>query len=430
MTTSEPPSAAADADADADAAADLSGAIDASSMSELLALLVPALHPDRRASDNAKSSILRTISALARRVDSPGARRAWPALSRLLGPAGARPSGMAAVGPRRELVRALEALSSRPDLAASAGSATAILIELNARDSVALDEPDFRRVVPAYNSLSEGTCWADIIASGGTECWGKGSDGSASLGGMLAAAPVAHHCFHAMYDQELAVRGAAAAALKRLAREAAVVARERPADDAQEARCPWEGLMRTVVMPGLRAGMACRTEVVRKGYISLLREALSAYQAGDRDSEDSKANVNSASVVPSDLWILAREDEPESDFFLNACHIQIHRRARALAKARKVIEDSETAAAAGTAETAIAATPAAGTGTQRPQSNSRKTRDLFYPRALFAFPPRPLPPPARAASTARIDQRQRGRSGGPSYPADVRHRATSAVDAL
>lgn len=375
------------------------GAVDASSLSTLVALLVPSLQPDRRASDEAKSSILRTVSALARRVDSPGARRAWPSLSRLLGPAGARPSGMAAAGPRGELVRALEALASRPDLEASAGPAVSLVVELNARDAVALDEPDFSRAVPAYNSLSEGSSWADVVAAGGVavrkvgggdamamdgENESEGEDevtaaaaaaavAKAPLGGLLAAAPVAQHCFHCMHDQEVAIRGAAGAALKRLARE--VAARERASPGARAGgrgagerreRCPWEGLMRTVLMPGLRAGMACRTETVRKGYISLLRETVSAYQETADGGEGSDGTVvaaggaagagselSSSSVVPADLWVLARADDPESDFFLNACHMQVHRRARALAKARKAIEDAEAAAATTTTRTTM-----------------------------------------------------------------------------
>lgn len=326
--------------------------IDPSSMSELLALLVPSLHPDRHASDEAKSSILRTVSALAPRVDVPGARRAWPTLSRLLGPAGARPSGIAASGPRNELVRALQALANRPDLATCASPAVSILSDLNARDSVALDEPDFSRVVPAYNSLSEGTGWAGVVTSGCNEYWVRG-EGTTPLGGILAAAPVVHHCFHSMHDQEVAVRGAAAAALKRLAREA-MAARKQQAEDDDPKRCPWVGLMRTVVMPSLRAGMACRTEIVRKGYISLLRETLSAYQSveGDAGSRVVVSSTNDlASMIPSDLWILARADDPESDFFMNACHMQVHRRARALARARKTIEDSEVSAASSAAGT-------------------------------------------------------------------------------
>lgn len=354
--------------------------VDAASMSKLVSLLVPSLQPDRRASDEAKSAILRTVSALARRVDSAGARRAWPLLSRLLGPAGARPSGMAAAGPRGELVGALEALAGRPDLAASAGPAVFLVAELNARDAMALDEPDFGRAVPAYNSLSEGTGWEDVIVAGGdrsesaaaTAMAEEGVTVAAPLGGLLAAAAVAQHCFHGMHDQEVALRGAAGAALKRLVRD--VAARERASAvgrsaraagaaagaETRDERCPWEGLMRTVLMPGLRAGMACRTETVRKGYISLLRETVSAYQAqdggshGDEEGSGARAEITggSSSVIPTDLWILARADDPESDFFLNACHMQVHRRARALAKARKAIEDGEEAAAAAAAAAA------------------------------------------------------------------------------
>ncbi|CAN0477672.1 unnamed protein product, partial [Hapterophycus canaliculatus] len=153
-----------------------------------------------------------------------------------------------------------------------------------------------------------------------------------------------------MHDQEVALRGAAGAALKRLVRE--VSARERASAAKGKKRCPWEGLMRTVVMPGLRAGMACRMEIVRKGYISLLRETVSVYQAAAAAAAaaaagggvDGAEHIGSAAVVPTDLWTLARADDPESDFFLNACHMQVHRRARALAKARKAIEDFEAAA--------------------------------------------------------------------------------------
>lgn len=340
--------------------------VDASSMSQLITLLMPALQPDRRASDEAKSSVLRTVSALARRVDSAGARRAWPALSRLLGPAGARPSGMAAAGPRGELVRALEAVASRSDLAVSAGPAVAFVANLSARDAVALDEPDFAKAVPAYNSLSEGTGWEDVVTAGAKSDNTSLATDATCIGGALAATPVAQHCFHAMHEQEVALRGAAGAALKRLVREVAVREREAAAALAAgggvgDVRCPWEGLMRTVVMPGMRAGMACRTEAVRKGYISLLRETVSVYQVDGGVVQS--ASCGSSSVVPSDLWILARDDDPESDFFLNACHMQVHRRARALAKARKVIEDSEAeataAAGAVTADGGDMITPAA-----------------------------------------------------------------------
>lgn len=332
---------------------DNSGAVDASSMSKLIVLLIPSLQPDRRATDEAKSSILCTVGALARRVDPAGARRAWTSLSRLLGPAGARPSGMAAAAPRGELVRALEALACRPDLAASSGRAVSLVTELNAQDAVALDEPDFARVVPAYNSLSEGSGWEDVITAGGNAGEAGTEDMVTALGGMLAAAPVAQHCLHCMHNQEVALRGAAGAALKRLVREVSV--REKTSAAGGDERCSWEGLMRTVVMPGLRAGMACRTEIVRKGYIALLRETVSMYQEsaaesigeGSKEGDTGIDKGGSASVVPSDLWVLARADDPESDFFLNACHMQVHRRARALAKARKAIEESEAAAAIG-----------------------------------------------------------------------------------
>ncbi|CAN0097927.1 unnamed protein product, partial [Ectocarpus sp. 12 AP-2014] len=338
------------------------GAVDPASMSKLVALLIPSLQPDhRRGSDEAKISIIRAVAALALRVDSPGARKAWPALSRLLGPAGARPSGMAAAAPRGELVRALEALAGRPDLAPAAAAAVALVVELNARDAVALDEPDFGRVVPAFNSLSEGTGWADIVAAGGAAesvpvRAGEDVVAAGALGGALAATPVAHHCLHAMHDQEVALRGAAGAALKRLVRESAT-GRDFTSvagTTTSTVRCPWEGLMRTVVMPGLRAGMACRVEAVRKGYISLLRETVSVYQAaasggggggGGGVGDGGGERVGAAAVVPTDLWALARADDPESDFFLNACHMQVHRRARALAKARKAIEDFEAASA-------------------------------------------------------------------------------------
>ncbi|CAN0538062.1 unnamed protein product, partial [Ectocarpus sp. 12 AP-2014] len=338
------------------------GAVDPASMSKLVALLIPSLQPDhRRGSDEAKISIIRAVAALALRVDSPGARKAWPALSRLLGPAGARPSGMAAAAPRGELVRALEALAGRPDLAPAAAAAVALVVELNARDAVALDEPDFGRVVPAFNSLSEGTGWADIVAAGGAAesvpvRAGEDVVAAGALGGALAATPVAHHCLHAMHDQEVALRGAAGAALKRLVRESAA-GRDFTSvagTTTSTVRCPWEGLMRTVVMPGLRAGMACRVEAVRKGYISLLRETVSVYQAaasggggggGGGVGDGGGERVGAAAVVPTDLWALARADDPESDFFLNACHMQVHRRARALAKARKAIEDFEAASA-------------------------------------------------------------------------------------
>ncbi|CAM9948890.1 unnamed protein product, partial [Choristocarpus tenellus] len=358
---------------DGDVACHQAGMIDAASMSQLIAILVPFLRPDRRASDVAKASILRTIAALANRADSPGARQAWSSLSRLLGPVGPRPSTMAAPLMRRELVGALKALGARVDLSSSAGPAMTLLGDLNALDASALDEPDFQRAVPAYNSLSEGSGWADVImaaqeTAAGDEEEGKSVEGHQEvgrLGGVLAVAPLVCHCLHTLHGAEVALRGAATAALKRLVREAAArggrgvslssvsSSSSRDQEILTLNRCPWEGLIRGFVMPGLRAGVACRSEVVRKGFISVLRETVANFHVmgaggdGDKTTRDGgeaspmegpKETMGVSSVVPVDLWVLASEEDPEVDFFLNACHIQVHRRARALARSTKASE--------------------------------------------------------------------------------------------
>lgn len=50
-----------------------------------------------------------------------------------------------------------------------------------------------------------------------------------------------------------------------------------------------------------------------------------------------------AGVLHLDLGALQRDDEPESDFFHNVTHIQVHRRTRALNRLRQALEAAERA---------------------------------------------------------------------------------------
>ncbi|CAM9433513.1 unnamed protein product, partial [Discosporangium mesarthrocarpum] len=336
-------------------------ALDAGSISQLIELLIPFLRPDRRsASEGVKCSVLGTVAALAGRADRAGALRAWLALCQLLGPSGPRPSVATAPPTRQQLVGALEALAARGDLGGAAGPAVNLLSGLNAFDPSTLDEFNYQLVVPAFNSLSEGSGWADVVEAEGGREFKQGPEESeeepSRLGGASAAAAIVHHCRHTLHGDDVALRGAAVAAMKRLINEAVKHIRGEDEGDVGQAptptkrsRSPWEILIRRAVMPGLRAGIAFRSEGARKGFITVLREAVVSFGA-KKEEDYGQTGVAAAvggggggvwAIVPVDLGVLASEADPEVDFFLNSCHIQVHRQARALARARGASRTSD-----------------------------------------------------------------------------------------
>jgi Down-regulated in metastasis len=337
------------ASATASAAAATDTGVDPATASKLVALLLPVLRAERASNRNnsaesGRIAVLRTVSALAPLLTDP--RAPWTALGRLLGPPAPRgnaggssgSSGGAPPAVRRAVVQALEALARHPMIADVAGPGLTVVQELNAYDEgrAGAEEPDFDRVVPALTALSD----SSSSSSGWTACTAPAVAAQRWDFAALAAAPAVHHCLHLLHSDELSLRGAATAALRTLVAVAAAeqkqelaAKRDAPQGDVNTtsaAQLPWRAVTDAVLLPALRAGCAGKGEAQRKPYLLVLQAVATSFAVDPKRP-----------ALPADLSVLARPLDPEADFFQNMCHLQTHRRARALLAVRRAVEAAE-----------------------------------------------------------------------------------------
>ncbi|CAM9357727.1 unnamed protein product [Chrysoparadoxa australica] len=279
-------------------------------ITKLATLLLPFLRPEKKVNDRMKIHVLGVYRSFSSSLESSAVRAHWGFLSKLLGPHGGLP-GMTDAMCRTELLKSITALAKHQCLSDDSRSQKALehsvglLGKLHARDEAAIEELDFSSIVSAFNSLSDGDGWERVLS---------GTDVSA------AALPLVYHCLQTLHSDELALRGAATAALSALAQTCA----------AADGNAPASHVMKAVLVPGLRSGMTCHHAVTRKGFLLTLAALVAAFPQ----------ETSTITTVPSDLGCLSRDDK-EADFFYNLCHLQLHRRVRALAAIRKQIEKIE-----------------------------------------------------------------------------------------
>ena len=231
-----------------------------------------------------------------------------------------------------------------------------------------------------------GLGWENLFASdenedaagGGSS--GGSSGGSAYLGVML----VVHQCFHGLYDEEVAIRAAAVASLRALVRllargpisaeasataaaatpgkpkphqkqkgaaaSAAAVAAEERVSALRAGRLH---VLFGVLLPQFKSAVRCRSEVARRGALSVIAELVRHFHAASpaaaflrglgpaNPAEDRRwTGAVSQGLVPfADLFPLLNDEDPEVDFFLNVAHVQLHRRARAMKRLARLLGD-------------------------------------------------------------------------------------------
>jgi len=141
--------------------------------------------------------------------------------------------------------------------------------------------------------------------------------------GVKALVPIVYSCLHLLYDSDGVLNRCAFKALHSL-----IV---RCIDEDAKARSEvsidnsWLRLIETTLVPALKVGITTRNVSVRRSFIRLLSEVSKGFAS------------HPSPHLYGDLHTLARSDNEELDFFLNITHIQIHRRARALSRLRKLL---------------------------------------------------------------------------------------------
>ena len=298
-------------------------------------LLKAAGRNARAASSSTTREALRVVAAACARSAAHGAqggddssagrnilREVMPPMCRLL-------ALMSDRNGRIALAAALEGAARLPAAGADQRQAAELLTKLNSWDEASLtDEPDYDARIGAFRSMNT-ALFASLQPA--------------------AVLPLAHQACYDLSSDDTALRTSASAALGELVKAAGAetcevdggVAAEVEGDtpggaEATGSVAP-DASLRTVM---LAAVFPAATDAVRRGALLARDEFLSLLRACALE----------LSYAPfSQLRALLSAD-PEVDFFLNATHVQRHRRIRALKRLATVLKSQAAREAAGEAE--------------------------------------------------------------------------------
>ena len=195
---------------------------------------------------------------------------------------------------RTALVNLLLQVSIHETAPAGFAQSVALLEDLNKWDTRRMDQYDFDSRLDAYQRLP---LFLEEPAN------------------VAHLAPLIYHLCMDLHDKEYSLRTAALGTLR----------------DFLKTPKHFDLLVH-VLVPCIKASMKSRDATVRGGFFLLLGDlALYAHT-------HLKTNEQQHSLLFGDLCVLNGDvRDPEQDFFVNISHLQIHRRARALAKARTML---------------------------------------------------------------------------------------------
>jgi U3 small nucleolar RNA-associated protein 20 len=130
-----------------------------------------------------------------------------------------------------------------------------------------------------------------------------------------------------LYDSDGVVSRASNNALKCLVATSSEIVSSNPGWENEMNQNPWVKLVETVVVPCLKVGITTKEIATRRIFVLLL-------------SHVARHFIGCKSVhLYGDLRCLIRDDDQDLDFFLNVTHVQLHRRARAFTRLRRIIFD-------------------------------------------------------------------------------------------
>ena len=275
-------------------------------METMCELLIPYLDINRGIPDVDKQRILDILEVMIVKVSPASAADHYSNLAALLGPCKAK-SGISSRELRKSLAQILSCIATTSYQIAI--PSTTLLTRLCAVSAKRIDEMDYDLVIPAISDLGNATGetgWLSLcsVDSGRTE--------------PFVLLPLMYACFNFLFDEDGVVSRGSFNALMALV----AVASSDPTGTARET---WKKLLEGCIVPLIKSGLSSHEEFTRRFYILLLKEII-------------QRNIEIPSpMLFSDLNCLIRDDEPDLDFFLNITHVQLHRRARALQRLRKVL---------------------------------------------------------------------------------------------
>ena len=286
----------------------------------LCELLVPFLSPCHRSSEQDHMNVMGILSVLIPRIEGPAILGYFSSLSRLFGPYKAQ-CGITSLAVRKSIALVIEAIAGA-GVDNKLQPVAKLTMRLCALHSRRVDEIDYDVVLAALNDLgttdrSQG--WLGIC----------GAHMSVEEADPTILSPLMCLCFHFLYDEDGVVSRASFKALKTLISCAAQEATNELSAEGQKALSEtpnkWVKLIETSVVPTCRSGLASKSKSVRRLFILLFAELARGFTGYPSPH------------LYGDLSFLIREDDSDLDFFLNATHVQIHRRSRAFQRLRTML---------------------------------------------------------------------------------------------
>lgn len=269
---------------------------------DLAALLLPFLEPGQGTSDEDKLNVLGILKRIICQVDHAGLRAVFDTISTVLGPNKGKP-GIESITVRKDVADLLEIITTRmPELS----DISSKISRMSAVNSKRVDEVDFETIIPELNSLNREDSNCDWQRLGSKD--------------PLQLAPIINLCFHYLYNDDGVLARASFNALKTAVIVSSKETRRNPG---------FIKVVESLIVPPSRAGLQARSATIRRFYVLLIREI--AVNFCDHDSPN----------LCGDLAVFIDEDNPDLDFFVGITHVQLHRRARAFQRLRRILNEDK-----------------------------------------------------------------------------------------
>jgi len=293
-------------------------------MENLCSLLVPLLKFDSHPN---QLYVVRTVNSLIPTLSTEAAMSHFHNLSKLLGP-NKNNVGITSNEHRQIISTAISAICSRDLGCPKLKLVAKAVVDVNAVSTSYVDEHDFERILPVLNGLgassnAEGS-WLDLSRVNIEELQNtynlpKTFDGTRIL------LPFIYTCFQLLYDSDGVISRASNKALKCLVTSSSELAQSNAQQTENAHRNPWVKLIETTVVPCLKIGIMTKEIAPRRNFVLLISHVTRHF-----------SDYNSVHLY-GDLNCLIRDDDQDLDFFLNMTHVQLHRRARALNRLRRLL---------------------------------------------------------------------------------------------
>ena len=269
-------------------------------------------------------NVLRILSVLLPKVDATTALSHFVSMSRLLSY-----DNWTRLSPstRREVTETMGVISQCEGMSPTLDRITRLLQELFAVHTKRVDEIDYDRVLPALSRLYDSGAssgWESLF----TYTTEDQPEVDHEQGDPQHLLPVIYACFALLQQEDVVVSRSAFKALRHFVKRPSS-ASEITREEISFEDVPMSKLIETSVVPSARSALRSSNEQIRRHAVALIAEVSKSY------SNNGSPNLH------GDLNILACEENPDLDFFLNILHVQSHRRNRALQRLRSRLNELE-----------------------------------------------------------------------------------------